>query len=122
LYSADRPPLDRRFMVDSPNVVRRSNVVLGRANTEPADSMPLGNGTLGVAAWAAKGFTAQLNRTDTFPDRKSPGRVVIPSLAKLTAAPDFAAHLDLYDAVLTQTGGGMTARIYVRSFPRRPPA
>jgi hypothetical protein len=106
---------DGAFVVDAANVVRRSNIVLGRANTEPTESMPLGNGVLGVAAWAAKGFTAQLNRTDTFPDRKSPGQVVIPSLTKLTGAPDFTAHLDLYDAILTETGGGMTARIYVRS-------
>jgi len=61
------------FMVDTPNLVRRSNIVLGRANPAPADSMALGNGQLGVAVWAANGFTAQLNRSDTFPDRKSPG-------------------------------------------------
>jgi hypothetical protein len=28
-----------------------------------SQSMPLGNGSLGVAAWAANGFTAQLNRS-----------------------------------------------------------
>ena len=61
------------FVVDTPNLVRRSDVVLGRANAAPAESMPLGNGALGAAVWAANGFTAQLNRTDTFPDRKSPG-------------------------------------------------
>ena len=106
---------DGQFVVDTPNVVRRSNIVLGRPNVDPTESMALGNGTLGAAVWAADGFTAQLNRGDTFPDRKSPGRVVIPGLARLTAAPDFQAHLDLYDAVLTETGGGMTARVYVRA-------
>ena len=106
---------DGAFIVDTANVVRHSNIVLARANGQPFESMPLGNGTLGVAAWAEDGFTAQLNRGDTFPDRKSPGRVVIPGLARLTAAPDFHAHLDLYDAMLTETGGGMTARVYVRS-------
>ena len=106
---------DGQFVVDTPNVVRRSNIVLERANFDPTESMALGNGTLGAAIWAADGLTAQLNRGDTLPDRKSPGRVVIPGLARLTAAPDFQAHLDLYDAVLTETGGGMTARVYVRS-------
>jgi hypothetical protein len=37
--------------------------------------MPLGNGTLGAAVWAANGFIARLNRIDTFPDRKSTGQV-----------------------------------------------
>src|SRR5882672_2048012 len=49
------------FAVDTPNLVRRSDIVLGRANPAPAESMALGNGTLGVAVWAAGGFTAQLN-------------------------------------------------------------
>ena len=106
---------DGQFRVETANVVRRSNIVLGRPNRDATQSMPLGNGTLGVAAWAADGFTAQLSRGDTFPGRKTPGRVVIPGLAQLTSAPDFEAHLDLYDAVLTETGGGMTARIYLRS-------
>jgi hypothetical protein len=47
------------FVVDTPNVVRRANVVLGKPNAAPAQSMPLGNGTLGAAVWAANGFTAQ---------------------------------------------------------------
>jgi hypothetical protein len=106
---------DGGFRLDRPGVVRRSNVVLGDVNSAPSQSLPLGNGSLGAAVWAAGGFTAQLNRADTFPDRKSPGQVTIPGLAKLTNAPDFAAHLDLYDGVLTETGGGLTARIYVRA-------
>src|SRR5947208_12314561 len=61
------------FAVDTPNVVHRSDIVLGKANTDPTQFMPLGNGTLGAAVWVANGFTAQLNRSDTFPDRKSPG-------------------------------------------------
>ncbi len=35
------------FVVDTPNLVRRSDVVLGRPNAEPKQFMPLGNGTLG---------------------------------------------------------------------------
>ena len=104
-----------RFVVDTPNVVRRSNIVLGRANTAASEFVPLGNGTLGVAAWAANGFTAQLNRNDTFPDRKSPGWVAIPGLSRLTGASDFTSRLDLYDGTLHQSGGGMTLTAYVRA-------
>src|ERR1041385_619155 len=62
-----------KFNVDVANVVAQSNIVLGSPNPGVLDSMPLGNGNLGVAVWAANGFTAQLNRNDTFPTRKSPG-------------------------------------------------
>jgi hypothetical protein len=104
-----------RFVMDTANVVRRSNVVLARANTASSEFVPLGNGTLGVAAWAANGFTAQLNRTDTFPDRRSPGQVFIPGLSRLTTASDFSGYLDLYDGTLHQSGGGMTMTAYVRA-------
>jgi hypothetical protein len=104
-----------RFAVDTAGVVRRSDIVLGRANTDPAQSLPLGNGTLGAAVWAANGFTAQLNRTDTFPDRKSPGQLVVPGLAKLTTAADFTGYLDPYDGMLHESGGGMALTAYVRA-------
>jgi hypothetical protein len=42
-----------RFVIDTPNVVRRSDVVLGQPNTAATQFMPLGNGTLGAAVWAA---------------------------------------------------------------------
>jgi hypothetical protein len=103
------------FALDTPGVVHRSDVVLGRPNSAPAESMPLGNGALGAAVWAANGFTAQLNRTDTFPDRKSLGQVVIPGLARMTGAADFAGRLDLYDGMLRQSGGGMTMTAFVRA-------
>lgn len=106
---------DGSFQVDRAAVVHRSDVVLGRPNTDPTESMPVGNGTLGAAVWAAEGFTAQLNRGDTFPDRKSPGRISIPGLRKLTEADDFSARLDLHNGVLTESGGGMTATIYTRA-------
>jgi hypothetical protein len=102
-----------RFHVDTPNVVRRSDIVLGRPNTAAAQSLPLGNGSLGVAAWAAGGFTAQLNRADTLPGRKSPGQVQIPGLAALTGAADFKGALDVYTGVLTESGGGMTLKAWV---------
>ena len=104
-----------KFVMDTAGVVRRSNLVLGRANTSASEFVPLGNGTLGAAAWAANGFTAQLNRTDTFPDRRSPGWVVIPGLSRLTGATDFSGYLDLYDGTLHQSGGGMTLTAYVRA-------
>ncbi|MFC4499265.1 MULTISPECIES: hypothetical protein [Streptomyces] len=59
--------------------------------------VPLGNGRLGAAAWAANGFTAQLYRDDTFPDRKSPGWVTIPGLSRLAGAADCTSRLDLSD-------------------------
>jgi hypothetical protein len=104
-----------RFVVDTPNVVRRSDIVLGRPNADPTQFVPLGNGTLGVALWAAGGFTAQLNRADTFPDRKSPGQVTIPGLSRLTGASDFHGYLDLYDGMLHESGGGMTLTAYLRA-------
>lgn len=47
-----------QFHLDTPNVVRRADIVLGRPNTAQSQFMPLGNGTLGAAVWAAGGFTA----------------------------------------------------------------
>ncbi|MBM9506944.1 fascin domain-containing protein [Actinacidiphila acididurans] len=101
------------FHVDTPNVVRRSDIVLGKPNSAAAQSLPLGNGSLGVAAWAAGGFTAQLNRADTLPGRKSPGQVTIPGLSTLTNASDFKGSLDLYTGVLNESGGGMTLKAWV---------
>jgi hypothetical protein len=96
-------------------VVARSNIVLATPNAAPTQLMPVGNGTLGAAVWAAGGFTAQLNRADTLPDRRSLGWLTIPGLAHITGAPDFHGVLDLYNAVLVESGGGLTARIYVRA-------
>lgn len=102
------------FHVDTPNVVGRSDIVLGQPDTAAAQSMPLGNGMLGAAVWAAKGLSAQLNRVDTFPDAKSPGTLTVPGLAAMTGAPDYSGRVSLYDAKFTQSGRGMTATTYVR--------
>ena len=75
--------------------------------------MPLGNGRLGAAVWAEDGFTAQLNRGDTFPHRLSPGQLVLPGLSKLTKASDYKGRLNLYTAELEQSGGGMTVLTYI---------
>ncbi|MEU6851934.1 Ig-like domain-containing protein [Actinacidiphila alni] len=104
---------DGAFRIDPTAVVSRSDLVLGSPNTDPIASMPLGNGSLGVAAWAAGGFTAQLNRSDTMPDRKSPGQLTIPGLSVITHAADFSGRLDLTDGVLRESGGGMSLKAWV---------
>ena len=101
------------FALDPAGVVSRSDIVLGSPNSDPTASMPLGNGSLGVAAWAAGGFTAQLNRSDTMPDRKSPGRLNIPGLSVISHAADFRGQLDLTDGVLRESGGGMSMKAWV---------
>lgn len=105
---------DGKFHVDVASVIGRSDIVLGRANKDAGEALPLGNGRLGVAVWAADGLTAQLNRADTLPDRLSPGQVVIPGLAAMTQAKDFAGHLDLYNGEIQERGAGMRATIYVQ--------
>ncbi len=102
-----------RFHIDTAGVIHRSDIVLGRANTDASQAMPLGNGRLGVAVWSAEGLTAQLNRADTLPDRLSPGQVVIPGLSTLTGAADYSGSLDLYDGEMREQGCGMTATTYV---------
>ncbi len=103
------------FSIDAAGLVSRSNIVLITPNTLPAEAMPLGNGRLGIAAWAAEGFTAQLNRADTLPHRDSPGQLVIPGLKALTSSPDFRGHLDLFDGSLMEHGGGLTLTAYVQA-------
>jgi Carbohydrate binding module (family 6) len=101
------------FSENTGGVVSRSDIVLGQPNTADSQSLPLGNGSLGVAAWAANGFTAQLNRSDTMPDRLSPGQVNIPGLSAMTTASNFTGTLDLYNGVLDESGGGMTMQAWV---------
>jgi Cellulose binding domain/Putative Ig domain len=101
------------FSMNTGGVVSRSDVVLGAPNTSAAQFLPLGNGSLGVAAWAANGFTAQLNRSDTMPYRLSPGQVQIPGLSAMTSASNFSGRLDLYNGVLDEWGGGMTLQAWV---------
>jgi hypothetical protein len=103
------------FQVDVPGVVGRSDVVLGQPNVQAGQALPLGNGALGAGVWSANGLTAQLNRADTMPDRLSPGQLIVPGLARLTSADDYHGRLDLYDGMLVESGGGMTAKVYVRA-------
>ena len=104
---------DGTFALDPNGVVSRDDIVLGQPNINPTASIPLGNGALGVAAWAANGFTAQLNRSDTMPDRKSPGQVNIPGLSVISHASDFSGKLDLADGVLEESGGGESMKAWV---------
>src|SRR5262249_1763959 len=101
------------FSVNTGGVVSRSNVVLGKPNTANSQSLPLGNGSLGVAAWAPNGFTAQPNRSDTQPNRLPPGQLNIPGLSTITSASNFSGHLDLYNGVLDESGGGMSMQAWV---------
>ncbi len=101
------------YHVDTQGVVERSDIVLQKPDEAASTAMPLGNGRLGLAVWAADGYTAQLNRGDTFPRRLSPGQFVVPGLARLTHAADYAGRLDLYDGEFQEQGGGMTATTYV---------
>lgn len=103
------------FALDPLGVVSRDDIVLDQADVNPTASMPLGNGSLGVAAWAANGFTAQLNRSDTMPSRKSPGQLTIPGLSVISHAADFHGRLDLTDGVLEESGGGMSMKAWVSS-------
>lgn len=103
-----------KFQVDVAGVLSRSSILLGRPNIEAAEAMPLGNGSLGIAIWSDNGITAQLNRADTLPDRLSTGEVLIPGLAALTHAKDYAGQLNLYDGEFREQGGGMTATAYVQ--------
>jgi len=104
---------DGAFALDVAGVVSRSNVVIGKPNTANTQFLPLGNGSLGVAEWAAGGFTAQLNRSDTMPNRLSPGQVQIPGLAAMTSASNFVGYLDLYNGVLHESGGGLSMTAWV---------
>jgi hypothetical protein len=101
------------FDLNPDGLVSRDDIVLGQPNISPTASIPLGNGALGVAAWAANGFTAQLNRSDTMPDRKSPGQVTIPGLSVISHAADFRGRLDLTDGVPEESGGGMSMKAWV---------
>ncbi|GIF63872.1 hypothetical protein Ais01nite_19070 [Asanoa ishikariensis] len=106
---------DGALQVDTAGVVSRSDLVLEAPAWRDYQSMPLGNGRLGAAVWAQDGFTAQLNRNDTFPDLKSAGRLVVPGLFDLAAAPNYKGRLNIGDAVLEQSGRGMSARTFVRA-------
>jgi hypothetical protein len=98
---------DGKFNIDVRGVVSRSNIILQRPNLQREESMPLGNGRLGLGVWSQECFTGQLNRQDTLPKRLSSGQLVIPALWKLTNAADFTGRLDLYDGEFVERGGGI---------------
>jgi len=104
---------DGVFHVERKGIVERSDVILQRPNNLPEQAMPLGNGRLGLGVWAENGYTAQLNRGDTFPLRLSPGQVCLPGLKKLTEANDYGARLSVYNGEFQEHGGGMSATTYV---------
>jgi hypothetical protein len=59
--------------------------------------------------------TRRLPSATLAPLAVSPSRRKNSSLATMTGASDFKGTLDLYNGVLSESGGGMTARIYVRA-------
>src|ERR1700688_4109032 len=59
-HSHTTPWRDGHFQIDEAGVISRSDIVLGRPNTQAKEAMPLGNGSLGAAVWSGEGFTAQL--------------------------------------------------------------
>lgn len=105
---------DGAFHVDTQAVISRSDIVLGRPNVDRTEAMPLGNGRLGVAVWSADGFTAQLNRNDTLPDRLSSGQVVLPGVAPMLKATDYSGRVDLYREEFLEQGGGYTLKAWVQ--------
>lgn len=105
---------DQHFNADADAVASRSDIVLQHPNLQPDQAMPLGNGRLGLAVWAQDGLTLQLNRADTWPDRLSPGQVVLPGLGRLAAASDYTGRLDLDRGEFRESGAGMHATVYVQ--------
>ena len=93
--------------------VSRSDIFVGQPNIRPLQAMPLGNGRLGVAVWAADGLTLQLNRIDTLPGRLSPGQVVIQGLKPMIADPHFRGRLDLFNGEWRQSGAGVSVHVVV---------
>lgn len=96
--------------------VRRSDIVLEAPPAEAEQSMAIGNGRLGAAVWAQGGFTAQLNPNHTVGVQwKSAGTLVVPGLADLVDAGDYAGRVNLHEGVFRQSGGGTTAEAYVHA-------
>ncbi|TDD68877.1 hypothetical protein E1262_14095 [Jiangella aurantiaca] len=106
---------DGVLQVETEDLVSRSDLALEQAPWRDFESMPVGNGHVGAAVWAENGFTAQLNRNDTFPDLKSAGQLVIPGLFELSSAGDYTGRLDMYDGQLRQSGGGLSTVSYIRA-------
>jgi hypothetical protein len=93
--------------------VSRSDIFVGQPNIRPLQAMPLGNGRLGVAVWAADGLTLQLNRIDTLPGRLSPGQIVIQGLKPMIADRGFRGRLDLFNGEWRQSGAGVSVHVVV---------
>src|SRR5271163_2800473 len=93
--------------------VGRSDIAINQPNMLPTQAIGLGNGRLGIAVWSANGLSIQLNRIDTLPERRSPGQVSFPDLQGMTADRGFRGRVNLYDGLLTETGGGITLTAWV---------
>ena len=95
------------------SIAARASISIEQPNILPTQAVGLGNGKLGAAFWSAQGFTVQLNRADTLPERRSPGQVSFPDLGILIKDRHFRGRLNLEDGVLEETGGGVSLRAWV---------
>lgn len=95
------------------STVARADIFVGQPNILPRQAMPLGNGRLGVAIWAADGLTLQLNRAETLPGRLSPGEVVFDSLEPMTVDRNFRGRLDVFNGEWQQSGAGLAVDVFV---------
>jgi hypothetical protein len=86
-----------RFEVDVAGVLSRSDIVLGHPMRRHGRQCLSEMATLVWRCGRQIGFTAQLNRADTLPERRSPGQAVLPGLSVLTDAKDYAGRLNLYE-------------------------
>ncbi len=126
--------LNGQLDVDTGGVMGRSDIVSTEPSDGPPDAMALSNGALGAAVYnrgaptdydcggacpgpaydaANVGYLAQLNRGDTYPDGRSAGQIIIPSLGTLATATPFQGRLSLMRSELVQSAGGVRVASYV---------
>ncbi len=114
------PPAALAASEDLAAVIARSDIAIGQPNV-----LPVSNPDWAMASsqlppfWAADGLTLQLNRADTLPYRRSPGKVSFPDLKALTADRGFRGRVNLYDGTLDEAGGGITLRAWVERYSDR---
>jgi hypothetical protein len=69
---------DGAFAENVGGVVSRSDIVIQQPNVSDAQSLPLGNGSLGVAAWAATGSPRSSTAATRCPTGSRRGRSRFP--------------------------------------------
>jgi alpha-L-fucosidase 2 len=107
------PPGARGGPSSGASIAERASISIEQPNILPTQAVGLGNGRLGASFWSAGGLTLQLNRTDTLPERRSPGQVSFPDLKGLIEDRRFRGRLNLEEGALVETGGGISLRAWV---------